>query len=249
MFKSDGNVIHFSAPKGECPALSQKRPSGEIQVTTSCTLRHAMCIHGYQCSLQYANSTNQFTRRYPRTPSPSTATARIRSLRSSSPVSLTSSAPTRSPRSASSPRATRACRRRRAKARTRKMTTRMMMTTTSPISLLATTSSPRPTSNKRIPIRNDNAERNGTECVVLGRVDILVGSTTNNLSERGEKFYCRHFSTLCNFKHPSLVHCRGSWNAGMDVGCVVVIKCDARDMHCLNTTKFLMFNPRLRERN
>jgi hypothetical protein len=137
MFKSDGNVIHFSAPKGT------SRPLPARMLCTRCVLWRTI-----------ANKPAQFTLQYHRTPSPSTATARTRSLPSSFPASSTSSVPTRSRRCANSPRATRACKRRRARTATRRKMMMMRMTTTSQISLLETTSSQRPRSSKRLTARD-----------------------------------------------------------------------------------------------
>jgi hypothetical protein len=97
MFKSDGNVIHFSAPKGKPGCMS--RTAGKIPANES-----------------------QSTHQSHPTRSPSTATVRTRSSPSLSRASSTSSVRTRSPRYASWQRATRACRRV-VRARTRRMTT------------------------------------------------------------------------------------------------------------------------------
>lgn len=96
MFKADGNVIHFAAPKGTSALQS--------------TLHRIQAKH------------EQFTLPSHPTPSPSTVTVRTRSLPSSSRAFSISSAQTRSRRSASLPKATSQCRRRRVRMpRTRTM--------------------------------------------------------------------------------------------------------------------------------
>lgn len=98
MFKSDGNVIHFAAPKGN---LQRPPPTKNTSADS-----HIL----------------QFTLQSQPTPSLFTATARTRNSPSSSQASSTNSVPTPSPRSESWPRAISPCRRRRA-ARTRRTTT------------------------------------------------------------------------------------------------------------------------------
>lgn len=92
----------------------------------------------------HTNTKPQSTHPSPATPSPFTAMARTRSLPSSFPVSLTSSAPTHSHHSASWPKATRACR------RVSRVRTRRMTRTTFPISSRVRTSKARPTSSKSL---------------------------------------------------------------------------------------------------
>lgn len=86
MFKEDGNVLHFNAPRG---ALGVLLP---ISLTS------------FRCPRLSVHPTNPQSRApSPPTPSPSPATVKPKSSPSSSPVSSTNSAPTRSPTSAVSP--------------------------------------------------------------------------------------------------------------------------------------------------
>ena len=105
MFKEDGNVIHFAAPKG-----ASSKPHAALTVAVGELIRHLL----------------QSTPPFPQTLSPSTATARTRNSPNSFLVSSTSWARTRLHLYVSSLRATRACRRRKAKMVTR----RSMMTMT-----------------------------------------------------------------------------------------------------------------------
>jgi hypothetical protein len=150
MFKSDGNVIHFSAPKGTFMPVHQCQEAwtcGYFAEDSSSSRGSSSFAMAPSHPMPLLMLPAQFTPQYPQTPSPSTAMVRTRSSPSLFPASLTSSAPTRSHRCANSPRATRACRRRRVRMATRRtMMTRTMMT--SPNSSPETTSSQRLRSSK-----------------------------------------------------------------------------------------------------
>jgi hypothetical protein len=92
MFKEDGNVIHFAAPKG--------------------TIIFARSIQSSHVTEKVSKSTPPS----PQIPLPSTATARTRNSPNSCPESSTNSGPTAWPVCVDWPRATRACRRKRAPA-------------------------------------------------------------------------------------------------------------------------------------
>lgn len=88
MFKADGNVIHFAAPKGK----ALQPPTGHLELATN-SLRES----GYHANLPLLQSTPLS---HP-TPSPSTETVKTRSSLNSFPESSTNSAPTPLPPSES----------------------------------------------------------------------------------------------------------------------------------------------------
>ena len=105
MFKEDGNVIHFAAPKGLSPSAAAFLLYFVLLIIPP--LGVLLCSRNIRSQLL-----PQFTPRYHLTPSPSTATAKTKNSQNSSLVSSISSVLTAWRLSENWRRATKPCRRR-----------------------------------------------------------------------------------------------------------------------------------------